>query len=176
MYKVICSNIYRYIWEYSYIYSQFVYLLYAKMLQNNAVQPPRSSPWHQRFERALSWHVVTWCSLSRQKFNTTKWVWFQIQNCVFQIKQKKELQNYVLQFKRINQSYITLWFKSNGKKRFRTVGFKSNEKKGLHNCMVQIKRKGHKASNIVAIKHTQIQIYWWYFMTLAKISRYISHQ
>ena len=34
--------------------------------------------WHQRFERAISWGMVTWCSLSRQKFNTTKWVWFQI--------------------------------------------------------------------------------------------------
>ena len=33
---------------------------------------------HQRFERALLWDMVTWCSLSSQKFNTTLWVWFQI--------------------------------------------------------------------------------------------------
>ena len=26
----------------------------------------------------VSWGMVTWCNLSRQKFNTTKWVWFQI--------------------------------------------------------------------------------------------------
>ena len=34
--------------------------------------------WHQRFEHALSWDIVTRCNLSRPKFNTTKWVWFQI--------------------------------------------------------------------------------------------------
>ena len=37
-----------------------------------------SGHWHQRFERALSWYMVTWCNLSSQKCNTAKWVWFQI--------------------------------------------------------------------------------------------------
>ena len=36
-----------------------------------------SGHWYQLFERALSWDMVTWCDLSRQKFNTNKWVWFQ---------------------------------------------------------------------------------------------------
>ena len=31
--------------------------------------------WHQRIERALSWDMITWCSLS---WNSTKWIWFQI--------------------------------------------------------------------------------------------------
>ena len=33
--------------------------------------------WHQRFDRALSWYMVLWCNLSKQKFNATKLVWFQ---------------------------------------------------------------------------------------------------
>ena len=37
-----------------------------------------SGHWHQRFERALSWDMLTWCSLSRQKFNTPKWILFQL--------------------------------------------------------------------------------------------------
>ena len=34
--------------------------------------------WHQRFQRILSWDKATWCNLLRQKFRTTRWVWFQI--------------------------------------------------------------------------------------------------
>ena len=33
---------------------------------------------YQQYERALSWNIVTHCNLSRPKFNTTRWVWFQI--------------------------------------------------------------------------------------------------
>ena len=38
----------------------------------------RAGHWHQQFERALSWDIATLCNLSRQKFNTTQWVWLQI--------------------------------------------------------------------------------------------------
>ena len=34
--------------------------------------------WHQRFERGLSWDMITCCDLSWQKLNTIKWVWFKI--------------------------------------------------------------------------------------------------
>ena len=42
------------------------------------LEPNSSGHWHQRFERTFSWYMVMWCNLSIQKFNTTKWVWFQI--------------------------------------------------------------------------------------------------
>ena len=47
-------------------------VLYFDDSEKRGLSLSRSVYWHQRFEQALSWYMVTWCSLSSKEFNSTK--------------------------------------------------------------------------------------------------------